>query len=50
MLGPHIDNEKLLASEELTFGWPIVGKLEKFKVQFLVNDRRTTLISAGFEG
>ena len=49
MYGARLDDEKLLASEELTFGGPTVGSLEKFKVQFLVNDRRATLAYEAFE-
>ena len=43
MFGARLDDEKLLASEDLVFGGPTVGSQEKFKVQFLVNDRRGTL-------
>ena len=46
MFGARLDDEKLLASEELVFGGPTVGSQERFKVQFLVNDRRGTLASS----
>lgn len=48
MYGAHIDDERLLASEELVFGGSIVGTEERFKVQFLVNDRRATLAYEAF--
>lgn len=48
MYGARLDDEKLLASEELTFGGPVVGTEERFKVQFLVNDRRGTLAYESF--
>lgn len=43
MFGAKLDDEKLLASDDLVFGGPTVGSEERFKVQFLVNDRRGTL-------
>jgi mannose-6-phosphate isomerase-like protein (cupin superfamily) len=48
MFGARLDDEKLLASEELVFGGPNVGSEERFKVQFLVNDRRGTLAYESF--
>jgi len=48
MFGARLDDEKLLASEDLVFGGPTVGSQEKFKVQFLVNDRRGTLAYESF--
>jgi mannose-6-phosphate isomerase-like protein (cupin superfamily) len=48
MFGARLDDEKLLASEELVFGGPTVGSQERFKVQFLVNDRRGTLAYESF--
>ena len=43
MIGAKLDDEALLASEELEFGGPVVGTTERFKVRFLVNDPRATL-------
>ncbi len=45
---PELDDERLLASEDLIFGGPMVGTEERFKVQFLVNDRRATLAYEAF--
>lgn len=49
MIGARLDNESLLASEDLVFGGPTVGSQERFKVQFLVNDRRATLAYESFD-
>lgn len=49
MIGARLDDEALLASEELTFGGPTVGGEERFKVQFLVNDPRATIAYESFE-
>ena len=48
MIGARLDDEKLLASEDLVFGGNVVGQEERFKVQFLVNDRRGTLAYEAF--
>lgn len=48
MYGATLDDEALEASEELVFGGPVVGTEERFKVQFLVNDRRATLAYESF--
>jgi mannose-6-phosphate isomerase-like protein (cupin superfamily) len=48
MFAARLDDEKLLASEELVFGGSVVGAEERFKVQFLVNDRRGTLAYEAF--
>jgi mannose-6-phosphate isomerase-like protein (cupin superfamily) len=48
MIGASLDDAKLLASEDITFGGPTVGSEERFKVQFLVNDRRATLAYESF--
>ena len=48
MIGASLDDAKLLASEELVFGGNTVGTEERFKVQFLVNDRRGTLAYESF--
>jgi mannose-6-phosphate isomerase-like protein (cupin superfamily) len=48
MFAARLDDEKLLASEELVFGGSVVGTEERFKVQFLVNDRRGTLAYEAF--
>ena len=48
MIGARLDDETLLASEELVFGGPTVGSEERFKVQFLVNDPRATLAYESF--
>jgi mannose-6-phosphate isomerase-like protein (cupin superfamily) len=48
MIGARLDDESLLASEDLVFGGPLVGSEERFKVQFLVNDRRATLAYEAF--
>lgn len=48
MIGATLDDEKLLASSDLVFGGPMVGTEERFKVQFLVNDRRATLAYESF--
>jgi mannose-6-phosphate isomerase-like protein (cupin superfamily) len=50
MIGEHLDNERLLATEPLTFGGPIVGSEETFQVQFLVNDPRATIAYEAFAG
>lgn len=49
MIGARLDDEGLLASKELVFGGCTVGTEERFKVQFLVNDRRATLAYEAFE-
>jgi mannose-6-phosphate isomerase-like protein (cupin superfamily) len=48
MYGAHLDEKKLLESEDLVFGGPVVGTEERFKTQFLVNDRRGTLAYEAF--
>lgn len=48
MIGAHLDDAALLASDELTFGGPVVGTEERFQVQFLVNDRRATIAYESF--
>ena len=48
MIGAHLDDDELLGTEELVFGGPIVGSEERFKVQFLVNDRRATIAYEAF--
>lgn len=48
MIGARLDDERLLASEDLTFGGPTVGTEERFKVQFLLNDPRATLAYEAF--
>jgi mannose-6-phosphate isomerase-like protein (cupin superfamily) len=48
MIAARLDDEKLLASEDQVFGGNVVGMQERFKVQFLVNDRRATLAYEAF--
>lgn len=48
MIAARLDDEALLASEELTFGGPVVGSVERFQVQFLVNDPRGTIAYESF--
>lgn len=48
MYGASLDDDALAASKELIFGGPVVGTEERFKVQFLVNDRRATLAYESF--
>jgi mannose-6-phosphate isomerase-like protein (cupin superfamily) len=48
MIGATLSDEKLLGSEDLVFGGPVVGTEERFKVQFLVNDKRATLAYESF--
>jgi mannose-6-phosphate isomerase-like protein (cupin superfamily) len=48
VIGARLDDEALLASEDLEFGGPVVGTTERFKVQFLVNDPRATLAYESF--
>lgn len=48
MFAARLDDEKLLASEDLVFGGNCVGMEERFKVQFLVNDRRGTIAYEAF--
>jgi ethanolamine utilization protein EutQ (cupin superfamily) len=49
VIAARLDDEALLASEDMTFGGPVVGTEERFKVQFLVNDPRATLAYESFE-
>jgi mannose-6-phosphate isomerase-like protein (cupin superfamily) len=48
MIGAHLDDKALLKSEELVFGGPVVGSEERFRVQFLVNDRRASIAYEAF--
>ena len=50
MIEGHLDDKILEASPELTFGGPTVGSEERFKVQWLVNDRRGSIAYESFPG
>jgi mannose-6-phosphate isomerase-like protein (cupin superfamily) len=49
MIGARLDVEALMASEVLTFGGPVPGTEERFRVQFLVNDPRATIAYEAFD-
>jgi hypothetical protein len=48
MIHGHLDDQALLDSEELVFGGPVVGSEERFKVRWLVNDRRGSIAYESF--
>lgn len=48
MIHGHLDEDALLGSEELVFGGSVVGSEERFRVQFLVNDRRASIAYEAF--
>jgi len=48
MYGATLDDDALEASEEQIFGGPTVGSEERFKVQFILNDRRATIAYESF--
>jgi len=44
----RLDEKALLASDLLEFGGPLVGEIERFQVNFLLNDHRATLAHESF--
>lgn len=48
MITGRLDEKVLLNSEELVFGGPVVGSEERFRVRWLVNDRRASIAYEAF--
>ncbi len=49
MKAVRLDEAGLLASEPQTFGGSVVGQMEEFRVQFLLNDHRATFAYEAFD-